>query len=105
MSAGRPSRPKFMMIGRGVSPRHVGEIYDSRSFFSSDLLGKRTVDPERWGPTCYTPIDAALAKDVPFGGLIDTSHLLGSYPRKTPHFGAANGDSQLKRLRAYLGTG
>jgi hypothetical protein len=33
MSAGPPSRPKFIMIGRGVSAPHIGEIYVSRSFF------------------------------------------------------------------------
>jgi hypothetical protein len=77
-------------------------------FFSGDLLGKRTADPARSSPTIptyYTSIDAVPAKDVPFGGLIDTSDPMGSYPRKTPHFGAVNGDSQLKRLRAYLNTG
>jgi hypothetical protein len=70
-------------------------------FFSGDISGKRTADPERSSPTHYTSIDAVPAKEVPFGGLIPR----GSYPRKTPHFGPANGDSQLKRLRAYLGTG
>jgi hypothetical protein len=78
----------------------VREVY-----FSGDLLGKRTADPERSTPTCYTPIDAVPAKDVPFGGLIDTSHSLGELSPKNPHFGAPNGDSQFKRLRAYLGTG
>jgi hypothetical protein len=74
-------------------------------FFSHDLLGKRTADPERSSPTYYTSIDAFSAKDVSFGGLIDTSHPMGELSPKTPHFGAVNGDSQLKRLRAYLGTG
>jgi hypothetical protein len=73
--------------------------------FSGDLLGKRTADPERSSPTNYTPIDAVPTKDVPFGGLIDTTHPTGSYFPKSPHFGAPSGDSQLKRLRAYLGTG
>jgi hypothetical protein len=96
------------MIGRGVSDRHIGEVYGSRSsffFFSGYFLGKRTADPERSSPTCYTSIDAVPAKDVPFGGLIDTSHPMGSYSPQTPHFGDVNGDSQLKRLRAYLGAG
>ena len=74
------------MIGEGVSAPHIGEIYGSRSFFSSDLLGKRTADPERSAPTCYTPIDAVPAKDVPFGGLIDTSHPLGELFPKNPSF-------------------
>jgi hypothetical protein len=29
--------------------------------------------------------------------------LWGSYLPKAPHFGEVNGDSQLERLRAYLG--
>ena len=74
-------------------------------FFSGDLLGKRTADPERSSPTCYTSIDAVPAKDVPFGGFIDTTHPMGELSPKNPHFGAPNGDSQLKRLRAYLCTG
>jgi hypothetical protein len=93
------------MIGRGVSAPHIGEIYGSRSFFSGDFSGKRTADPERSSPTYYTSIDAVPAKEVPFGGLIDTSDSMGSYPQKTPHFGAVNGDSQFKRLWAYLGPG
>jgi hypothetical protein len=92
------------MIGRGVSAPHVGEIYGSRRFlFAGDLLGKRTADPERSSPTCYTSVDAVPAKDVPFG--VSSIRLIpwGSYSRKAPHFGAAYGHSQLKRLRAYLG--
>jgi hypothetical protein len=104
-SAGTPSRSKLIMIGQGVAASHIGEIYGWLSFFSGDMLGKRTADPERSSPTNYTSIDAASAKDVPFVCLIDTSYPMGSYPRKTPNFGAVNGDSQLKRLRAYLGTG
>jgi hypothetical protein len=64
------------MIGRGVAAPYMGEIYGSRSF-SGDLLGKRTADPERSSPTCYTSIDAIPAKDVPVGGLIDKSHPMG----------------------------
>jgi hypothetical protein len=90
------------MIGRGVAAPHIGEIYGSRSFFSGDFSGKPTAEPKRSSPTT---IDAVPAKDVPFGNLIDTSHPMWEYPRKTPHFGAVNGDSQLKRLRAYLCTG
>jgi hypothetical protein len=93
------------MIGRGVTAPHIGEIYGSRSFFSGDLLGKPTADPERSSPTYYTSIDAVPAKEVPFGGLIDTSHPMGELSPKTPHFWTPNGDSQLKRLRAYLGPG
>ena len=74
------------MIGRGVSAPHIGEIYGSRSFFSGDLLGKRTADPERSSPTYYTSIDAVSAKDVPFGGLIDTSHPMGELSPKNPSF-------------------
>jgi hypothetical protein len=93
------------MIGRGVTAPHVGEIYGSGRFFSGDFSGKRTADPERSSPTYYTSIDAVPAKEVPFG--VSSIRLIpwGSYPPKTPHFGAVNGDSQLKRLRAYLGTG
>jgi hypothetical protein len=51
------------MIGRGVSAPHIGELYGSRSFFSGDLLGKRTADPERSSPTCYTPLLATMNYD------------------------------------------
>jgi hypothetical protein len=81
------------MIGQGVSAPHIGEIYGSRSFFSGDLLGKRTADPERSTPTCYTPIDAIPAKDVPFRGIIDTSHPLGELSPKNPSFFGPSGDS------------
>jgi hypothetical protein len=74
------------MIGRGVSVPHIGEIYGWRSFLSSDLLGKRTAYPERSSPTCYTPIDVVPAKDVPFGGVIDTSHPMGELSPKNPSF-------------------
>jgi hypothetical protein len=74
------------MIGWGVSAPHIGEIYGWRSFFSGDLLGKRTADPERSSPTCYTPIDAVPAKDVPFEGFIDTSHPLRELSPKNPSF-------------------
>jgi hypothetical protein len=50
------------------------------------LLGKRTADPERSSPTCYTPIDAVPANDVPFGDLIDTSHPLEELSPKNPSF-------------------
>jgi hypothetical protein len=93
------------MISRGIAAPHMGEIYGSRSFFSGDLLGKRTADPERSSPTYYTSIDAVSANDVLFWGLIDTSHPMGSYPRKTPQVGVVNADSQLQRLWAYFGTG
>jgi hypothetical protein len=74
-------------------------------FFSGGFSGKPTSDPERSSPTYYTSIDAVSAKDVPSGGLINTSHPTGELSPKTPHFGAVNGDFQLKRLRAYLDTG
>jgi hypothetical protein len=93
------------MIGQGIAAPHIGEIYGWRSFFFGDFSGKRTADPERSSPIYYASMDADSAKGVPFWGLIDTSHPLGSYPRKTPHFWNVNGDSQLKRLRAYLGKG
>jgi hypothetical protein len=74
------------MIGRGVAAPHIGEVYGWRSFFSGDLLGKPTADPERSSPTYYTSIDAVSAKDVPFGGLIDTSHPIGELSPKNPSF-------------------
>jgi hypothetical protein len=74
------------MIGWGVAAPHIGEIYGSRSFFSGDLLGKPTADPERSTPTYYTSIDAVSAKDVPFGGLIDMSHPIGELSPKNPSF-------------------
>jgi hypothetical protein len=64
------------MIGWGVAVTHVGEIYSSHGFFSGDLFGKRTADPERSSPTNYTSIDAVSAKEVPLGSLIDMSHPL-----------------------------
>jgi hypothetical protein len=50
----------------------------------------------------YTAIDAVSVKDVPLERRIDTSHPIGSYPSKIPHFRDVSGDFQLKRLRAYL---
>jgi hypothetical protein len=84
----------------------MGKVVDWQGIFSSgDFSGKRTADPERWSPTYYTSIDAVSAKDVPFGGLINTSHPIGELSPKNPHFGDVKGDFQLKRLRAYLDTG
>jgi hypothetical protein len=65
------------MIGRGVAAPHIGAIYGSGSFFSGDFSGKPTADPERSSPTYYTSINVVPAKEVPFGGLIDTSHPMG----------------------------
>jgi hypothetical protein len=104
MSARPTSRSKFMMVGWRVAVPHIGEIYGPRSFFSGDLLSKCTADPERSSPTYYTSIDAVSAKNVPFEGLIDMSHPIGELSPKTPHFRDVNGDFQLKRLRAYLGS-
>jgi hypothetical protein len=40
-SAGPPTRPKFIMIGRGVAAPLIGEVYGWRSsFFSRRLLGQ-----------------------------------------------------------------
>jgi hypothetical protein len=83
------------MIGPGVAAPHMGEVVDWRIFFSGDFSGKRTTDPERSSPTYSTSIDAILAKDVSFRGLIDTSNLMGSYPRKSPHFWDVKGASSL----------
>jgi hypothetical protein len=75
---GPPSRPKFILIGQRVSAPHIGEIYGWRSIFiSRDFSGKPIADPARSSPTYYTSIDAVPAKEVPFGGLIDTSHPMG----------------------------
>jgi hypothetical protein len=91
------------MIGRGVAlPIRVK--LSTGGVFSGDLSGKRTADPGRTRPTYHTSIDAVSVKDVPLGGLIDTSHPLGKLSPLTLHFGDVNGDFQLKRLRAYLGT-
>ena len=74
------------MIGWGVAAPHIGEVVDWRSFSSGDLLGKRTADPEPSSTTYYTSIDAVPAKDVPLGGLIDTSHPMGELFPKNPSF-------------------
>ena len=74
------------MIGRGVAAPHMGEVVRLAEFFSGDFSGKRTADPERSSPTYYTSIDAVSAKDVPFGGLIDTSHPMGELSPKNPSF-------------------
>jgi hypothetical protein len=68
--------------------------YTIGGVFSGDFSGKRTADPESSSPTS---VDAVPVKDVPFGGRIDTSHLIGELSPKTLHFGAVNGDSKLKR--------
>jgi hypothetical protein len=72
------------MICRGVAAPHIGEVVGWRSFFFGDVSGKPTADPERSSPTYYTSIDAVSAKDVPFGGLIDTSHPIGQLSHKNP---------------------
>ena len=75
------------MIGWGVAAPHIGEIVVLRSFFFSGvLLGKRTADPEPSSTTCYTSIDAVSAKDVPLGGLIDTSHPIWELFPQNPSF-------------------
>jgi hypothetical protein len=74
------------MIDRGVTAPHIGEIYGPRSFFSGDLLGKRTADPDRSSPTYYTSIDAVSAKDVPFGGLIVMPQPIGELSPQNPSF-------------------
>jgi hypothetical protein len=74
------------MIGWGVTAPRIGEIYGPRSFFSGDLLGKRTADPERSSPTYFTSIDAVSAKDVPLRGLIDMSQPIGEVSPQNPSF-------------------
>jgi hypothetical protein len=74
------------MIGRGVSAPHMGEIYGSGSFFFGDFSGERTADPKRSSPTYYTSIAAVSAKEVPFGGLIDTSHTMQELSPKNLSF-------------------
>jgi hypothetical protein len=86
MSMGPPSRPKLILIGHGVASPHMGEAVDLRSF-SRDLSGKRTADNERSSPTYYTSIDAVSTKEVPFGGPIDKSHPMGSYPQNPSIWG------------------
>jgi hypothetical protein len=90
ISSARPSsRPKLIMIGggRGSPYRWSCRLAE----FFGDYSGKRTADPERSSPTYYTLIDAVSAKDVPFGGLIDTSHPIGELSPTTPHFGTSMG--------------
>jgi hypothetical protein len=53
--------------------------------------GKRTADSERSSPTCYISIDVVPAKDVPFGGIIDTSHPMGSKPENPLILGPSMG--------------
>jgi hypothetical protein len=68
VSAGSPSKPKFLMIGWRVAAPHMGEVVDWQRFpFSGDFSGKRTADPERSSPTYYTSVDAVSTKDVPLG--------------------------------------
>jgi hypothetical protein len=73
------------MIGREVAAPHTDEVVVWRSvFFSGDFSGKRTADPEHSSSTYYTSINELSAKDVPFGGLIDTSHSMGKLSPKKP---------------------
>jgi hypothetical protein len=74
------------MVGRGIATPHIGEIYGWRNIFSCDFSGKRTADPKRSSLTYYTSIDAVSAKEVPFVGLIDTSHPIGELSPKNPSF-------------------
>jgi hypothetical protein len=90
------------MIGWGVAASHMGEVVDWRSSFLDVFSRKRTIDRERLSPTYYTSIDAVSAKDVPSG--ISLICLIGELSPKNPSFWRLNGEFQLKRLRAYLGT-
>jgi hypothetical protein len=75
-------------------------------FFSCDFSGKRPADPERLSPTYYTSIDAVSARDVPFAGLIDISHPMGSYPEKPFVLGSSMGIPSLNvygRISAHVG--
>ena len=104
MSAGPPSRPKFIMIGWGVAAPHIGEIVDLRSFFFPAFC---------WASAQPTPsprVPHIIHQSTRFRPRmclwgVSSIHLIpfGSYSPKTPHFGDSNGDFQHKRLRAYLG--
>jgi hypothetical protein len=105
-SAGPPSRQTFIMIGQGFSAPHIGETYGLRSFFFL-VTCWANAQPT---PSARRPhIIHQSTRFRPWMCHLGVSSILlipwGSYPRKTPHFGAPNGDSQLERLRAYLGTG
>jgi hypothetical protein len=90
------------MIGRGVSAPHIGEIYGSGSFLFFFLVTSRASPkptPSARAPhiihqsTWFRPRRCLL--------WVSSIRLIpwGSNTQKSPHFGAVNGDSQLKRLR------
>jgi hypothetical protein len=105
-SAVSPSRSKFIMIGgRGRGSGPYGWSCRLVKLLRCVLFGKCTADPERSSPTYYISVDAVSAKDVPLGGLIDTSHTMGELSPNNPSFwGIRQWNLQLKRLRAYLVT-
>jgi hypothetical protein len=79
----------------------MGEVVDWRSFLP--VFSRGSVEPTqraRVPHVIYTSIDGVSAKNVPFRGIIDTSHPMGSYPQNPLIAGTWN--FQLKRLRAYL---
>jgi hypothetical protein len=107
-SVGPPSRPKFTMIGRGVAAPHIGEIYGSGSFSFFLVTSRASSQPT--GSARAPHIIHQSTRLRPRRCLLDVSSIRlipwRSYPQKTPSFWGSNGDShQLKRLRAYLGTG
>jgi hypothetical protein len=69
--------------------------YRLEKFFSGVMLGNCTADTERSSLTYFTSVDAVSARDVPFGGLIDTSHPMGSYRQKPLILGTSMGIASL----------
>jgi hypothetical protein len=85
-SAGPQSRPKFIMIGRGVSAPHIGEIYGSRSFFPVTCWANAQPTPNARAPHMLYTNRRGSGQGCVFWGLIDTSHPLGELSPKNRSF-------------------
>jgi hypothetical protein len=95
MWAGPPSRHKFIMISVGIAAPDMGEVFDWRSFFPEVCASSAQPTLSLClSPTYYASIDAVSAKDVPFKGLINTSHPMRELS-PNPIIVDVNGDFQL----------
>jgi hypothetical protein len=104
-SVSPPSGLKFIMIGRGVSAPRIGEIYGSGSFFLVTSRASPQQIPRARAPHIIYQSTWFRPRRCLLGVLSIRLIPWGSNPPKIPHFWSVIGDSQLKRLRAYLCTG
>jgi hypothetical protein len=94
----------FIIIGHGVAAPIWVKLSTGGFIFAVTSRASIQLAPSARVPHIFHINRCGYRQRCACWGLIDTSHPMGSYPLKIPHFGDSNGDFQLKRLRAYLGT-